>query len=502
MKKIYTLLFFTTLMHAANSQMRVGIMGGPHSSSIIEKNYIPGWSNTTEPFYDNRSGMHLGLIGEIPLGYSNKCFFNPALLYMTKGRKFTRLVDTNLVKTDTLYQNSTFYTNYIEVPLNVTLKLRMGKKSSFLLSAGPYFAFFYSGKQSSETRVAINDSAINYKSEESNIQVGKNPNNVTTFDAGVNARVGFEFGNILLTGFFSQGLVNFYEVPYDATFRHRVVGASIGFWLNRKIVLTNDKDKDGVPDKSDGCPDVPGSVKAGGCPDKDGDGVADGVDKCPDEPGEARYRGCPIPDRDHDTVLDEEDKCPDVPGLMKYQGCPPPDTDGDGLNDEKDLCPDKPGPADFNGCPIPDSDGDGVNDKEDKCPTVAGIVENQGCPPIKKEIVEKVNYAAKKIFFAVGSEKILPASYSALNNVAAILRTDSTLKLLVEGHTDDVGKPASNLALSQKRADAVKIYLVQKGLDANRLEARGYGQEKPVADNSKPEGRAANRRVELKLSQQ
>jgi outer membrane protein OmpA-like peptidoglycan-associated protein len=502
MKKIYTLLLFTTLMHAANSQMRLGILGGPHSSSIIEKNYIPDWANTTEPFYAKRSGMHLGLIGEIPLGYSNKCFFNPGILYMTKGRKFTRLVDTNLVKTDTIYQNNTFHTNYIEVPLNVTLKLRMGKKSSFLLSAGPYFAFFYNGKQNSETRVAINNSAVSYKSEESNIQVGKNAYNVTTFDAGVNARVGFEFGNILLTGFFSQGLINFYEVPYDATFRHRVAGASIGFWLNRKVVLTNDKDKDGVPDKSDGCPDVPGPVKAGGCPDKDADGVADGVDKCPDVAGEARYRGCPIPDRDHDTVLDDEDKCPDVAGLMKYQGCPPPDTDGDGLNDEQDLCPDKPGPADFNGCPVPDTDGDGVNDKEDKCPTVAGITSNHGCPPIKKEIVEKVNYAAKKIFFAVGSEKILPASYSALNNVVAILRTDSTLKLVVEGHTDNVGKPASNLTLSQKRADAVKHYLIQKGLDASRLEAIGYGQDKPVDDNSKPEGRAANRRVELKLSQQ
>jgi OmpA-OmpF porin, OOP family len=501
MKKFYTLLLFTTLMYAANSQMRLGIMGGPHSSSIIEKNYIPDWANTTEPYYAKRSGLHLGLIGEIPLGYSNKCFFNPGIFYMTKGRKFTRLYDTTLVKTDTLYQNNTFYTNYIEVPLNVTLKLRMGKKSSFLLSAGPYFAFFYSGKQTNETRVAINDSAVNFTSDESNIQVGKNKYNVTTFDAGINARVGFEFGNILLTGFFSQGLINFYDVPYDATFRHRVVGASIGFWLNRKTVLSNDQDKDGVPDKSDACPDVPGSAKAGGCPDKDADGVADAVDKCPDLPGEARYRGCPMPDRDHDTVLDDEDKCPDVFGMMKYQGCPPPDTDGDGINDETDLCPDKPGPADFNGCPVPDTDGDGINDKEDKCPTVAGIVENHGCPAIRKEIVERVNYAAKKIFFAVGSDKILPASYSALNNVVTVLRTDTTLKLVVEGHTDDVGKPASNLILSQKRADAVKNYLIQKGLDANRLEAKGHGQENPVADNSKPEGRAANRRVELKLSQ-
>jgi OmpA-OmpF porin, OOP family len=501
MKKIYTLLLFTTLMHAANSQMRLGIMGGPHSSSIIEKNYIPGWETSTEPYYTKRSGIHLGITGEIPLGYSNKCFFNPGILYMAKGRKFTRTVDTSLVKTDTLFQNNTFYTNYIEVPLNVTLKLHMSRKSSFLISAGPYFAFFYNGKETNESRVVVN-SAVSYKQNESNIQVGKNDNNVTTFDAGVNARVGFEFGNVLLTGFFSQGLTNFYKVPHDATFRHRVVGASLGFWLNKKAALSNDKDKDGVPDKSDACPDVPGPVKAGGCPDKDADGVADAVDKCPDVAGEARYRGCPVPDTDHDGIIDEEDKCPEAAGIAKYQGCPPPDTDGDGLNDEVDMCPDKAGPADFNGCPVPDTDGDGINDREDKCPTVAGSITNRGCPEIKKEIVDRVNYAAKKIFFAVGSDKILPASYSALNSVAAILKADTTLKLIVAGYTDNVGKPASNLILSQKRADAVKNYLAQKGLDTRRLEAKGYGQENAVADNSTPEGRAANRRVELKLRQQ
>lgn len=502
MKKLYALLLLTTSMYTANSQMRLGIMGGPHSSSVIEKNFLPGWENTTEPFYSKRSGINLGIIGEIPLGYSNKAFFQPGIFYMAKGRKFQRLYDTTVVKTDTLFHSNTLYTNYIDIPLNITLKLRMGKKSNFMISAGPYLSFFYNGKQTSETRVVADDLSIKYFKDESNIQVGKNDYKVATFDAGVNARVGFELGNLLLTGFVSQGLLNFYDAPYKGTFKHRVVGASIGFWLGKKVILTTDQDKDGVLDKADGCPDVPGSPKAGGCPDKDNDGVGDAMDKCPDVAGLARYRGCPIPDRDNDTVIDEEDKCPDVPGIMKYQGCPPPDTDGDGLNNEVDLCPDKPGPADFNGCPIPDSDGDSINDKEDKCPTVAGLRENNGCPAIKREIVERVNYAAKKIFFAVGSDKIMPASYGALDNVAAILKASTSLKLIVEGYTDNVGNQASNLILSQKRADAVKNYLLQKGLDANRLDAKGYGQERAIADNSTPVGRAANRRVELKLSQQ
>jgi outer membrane protein OmpA-like peptidoglycan-associated protein len=500
MKKLYALLLLTSAIHTANSQMRLGIMGGPQSSSVNEKNFIPGWTTNTKPYYTSRSGLNLGLIGEIPLGYSNKAFFQPGIFYSTKGRKYQRSYDINTVQTDTLFHSSTFYTNYIDVPLNILLKLPLDKKrkNNFLISAGPYLSFFYNGKQTSETR----DTAMHYTQDESDIQVGKQNNKVTTFDAGVNARVGFELGNVLLTGYISQGLTNFYDATYKGTFKHHVIGASIGFWLNKKVVLTNDRDHDGVPDKADACPDVPGSAKAGGCPDKDGDGVADDVDKCPDVPGLVNNRGCPILDRDKDGVLDDVDQCPDVPGSAKYHGCPIPDTDGDGINDEVDLCPDKPGPPEFNGCPIPDSDGDGINDKEDKCPTVPGTKENHGCPDIKKEIVEKVNYAAKKIFFVSGSDKIAPESYSALNGVVAILRNNATIKLVIEGHTDDVGKPAANLILSQKRAEAVKNYLVQKGLEANRLEAIGYGQERPVADNATPAGKAANRRVELKLSQQ
>jgi len=501
MKKIVTLLLLTAFFCSANSQMRLGILGGPHSSSVIEKNDIPDWDNGVKPFYSSRSGFNLGLIGEIPLGLSKQFYFQPGLFYMSKGRKYQRYYDTARINTDTLFRNTTFYTNYIDIPLNLVVKVPLSRKSNFMVSAGPYLSFFYNGKVTDETRVSVNDTAVHYTKNESVMQVGKNTDMAHTFDFGINARAGFEFGNLLLTAFISQGLTNFYNPSYNATFKHKVVGASVGFWLNKRPVVTNDRDGDGVIDKLDMCPDVAGSPATGGCPDRDGDGIADALDKCPDVAGPARTQGCPIADRDKDGINDEEDQCPDTPGIAKYHGCPIPDTDHDGINDEEDMCPDKPGPVEFNGCPIPDSDGDGVNDKEDKCPTVAGSRENNGCPVIKKEIIEKVNYAAKKIFFATKSDVIVTASYSALDQVVAVLKANTTLKLFIEGHSDNVGTPAFNLTLSQKRADAVRNYLIKKGIDASRLQAKGYGMERPVADNSTEAGKAANRRVELKLQQ-
>src|SRR5438105_4150920 len=329
MKKLFTLLFFTVVFHGAWCQLRLGILGGPHSSSIIEKNNIPGWDTDIKPYYTSRSGINLGIIGEIPIGYSKRLYFQPGIFYMSKGRKYQRVYDTAALHTDTLFHNTTFYTNYIDIPLNFLLKLPLGKRSNFILGAGPYVSFFYNGKQTSESRVAINDTTIHYSKDEENIQVGKNTNKATTFDMGVHARVGFELGNVLLTGFISQGFINFYNTPYDGTLKHRVIEASVGFWLNKRVpVKPSDRDNDGIPDKTDLCPDLPGTAATGGCPDRDHDGIADAVDKCPDVPGLARLKGCPIADRDHDGINDEDDRCPDQPGTLKYHGCPVPDSDG------------------------------------------------------------------------------------------------------------------------------------------------------------------------------
>ncbi len=229
--------------------------------------------------------------------------------------------------------------------------------------------------------------------------------------------------------------------------------------------------------------------------DRDGDGVLDSLDKCPDVAGLAALQGCP--DRDGDGIADADDKCPDVAGLAKYEGCPIPDTDGDGINDEQDKCINEKGLARYQGCPIPDTDKDGVNDEEDKCPSRPGPASNQGCPEIAKEVIEKINFAAKNIFFATGSSKLLAKSNKSLDEVAKLLAADETLKIQIDGHTDNTGKPEKNQTLSEARANSVKAYLVSKGVADARASTTGYGDTKPVADNKTAAGRAKNRRTEM-----
>lgn len=234
--------------------------------------------------------------------------------------------------------------------------------------------------------------------------------------------------------------------------------------------------------------------------DTDGDGITDDKDKCPTVPGVAKYDGCPIPDTDKDGINDEEDKCPTVPGLAKYNGCPIPDTDGDGINDEEDKCPTVAGVARYQGCPIPDTDGDGINDEEDKCPNLPGVKENQGCPLVKEEVKKKVDFAAKNILFVTGSYKLATSSFKNLNEVVKIMQENPDMKLAIDGHTDNTGKPDKNQVLSENRANSVKNYLVSKGIAESRLTAQGHGDTMPIADNKTAAGRQKNRRVEMALS--
>lgn len=257
-----------------------------------------------------------------------------------------------------------------------------------------------------------------------------------------------------------------------------------------------DTDGDGIYDKDDACPDVPGLEAFNGCPDTDGDGIEDSKDDCPNEAGLAELNGCP--DTDGDGIADKDDKCPTVAGLKALAGCP--DADGDGVTDADDKCPDVAGPAANKGCPWPDTDGDGVLDKDDKCPDVKGTVANNGCPEVSAEVQKTLNEYAKTILFDTGKSTIKAQSAQVLSDIIKILKEYPTSKFTVEGHTDSVGSETLNQRLSDSRANSVKEYLIENGIDAFRLSALGYGESKPIDSNNTRAGRANNRRVEINLA--
>ncbi len=229
--------------------------------------------------------------------------------------------------------------------------------------------------------------------------------------------------------------------------------------------------------------------------DTDKDGIVDSKDKCPTVPGVAKYNGCPIPDTDKDGINDDEDKCPNVAGVAKYNGCPIPDGDGDGVNDDEDKCPTVAGVARFQGCPIPDADGDGVNDEEDKCPTLKGTKSSNGCPELAQ-----YNFKSQMIQFNTGSSDFTNPAIVEMTKLVKVLKDHPELtKISIEGHTDDIGKDEMNMKLSEVRCAAVKKFLTNKGISADRLSTTAFGETKPVVDNSTEKNRAQNRRVEFKV---
>lgn len=270
-----------------------------------------------------------------------------------------------------------------------------------------------------------------------------------------------------------------------------------------KLMGCPDTDKDGVADKNDKCPNDSGRISLQGCPDSDDDGIIDIEDVCPDEYGKAELDGCP--DMDSDGVADFQDSCRLVPGLKMYSGCP--DSDGDGIVDKKDKCPTAKGIIELDGCP--DSDGDGITDFEDNCPQEAGPIGNKGCPvqevkgnveviltPEEKKVL---NEAFSNLEFETGTSQIKESSLISLEELAELLAIKTVYKLTINGFTDNVGNAASNVKLSQSRANAVKVFLISKGVAKERLTAKGFGSKNPVANNKTPEGRARNRRVEFKI---
>jgi len=293
--------------------------------------------------------------------------------------------------------------------------------------------------------------------------------------------------------------------------------------------VERDHDGDGLLDDVDACPDEPEDFDQvedkDGCPDPDNDrdGFLDGEDGCPyraeDEDGYEDDDGCPDVDNDGDGLMDISDLCPDEPedidGEDDEDGCPEEDQDpdGDGIAGDRDRCPQQPedrdGHEDDDGCPDEDNDGDGVIDANDLCPdepeVVNGFEDEDGCPDTGKELVVLTRDQIKilqKVYFQTGKAKIKARSHALLGEVVAVLESHPNIHVRVEGHTDDKGPDNYNKRLSEKRAMAVMTFLVESGIDPDRLEAVGHGEEKPIEDNKTAKGRAANRRVEFHITAQ
>ncbi len=204
------------------------------------------------------------------------------------------------------------------------------------------------------------------------------------------------------------------------------------------------------------------------------------------------------PDKDKDGIADDEDACPDLFGKKTAKGCP--DKDGDGIMDSKDACPEIAGLTQFDGCV--DTDGDEIADNLDRCPTIKGVTSNKGCPEVKiddktKEIFKQ---ALTGIQFETGKSTIKQTSNAILNGIVKALNDNPKWDLEIQVHSDNVGKADVNKTLSQKRAEAVKKYFVSKGIADSRLTPIGFGQDKPIADNKTPAGKAKNRRVAFEVS--
>ncbi len=249
--------------------------------------------------------------------------------------------------------------------------------------------------------------------------------------------------------------------------------------------------------------------------DRDRDGIVDELDRCPDDPedkdGFEDQDGCPDDDNDKDGVIDRHDDCPmdpeDKDGFEDGDGCPDLDNDKDGLPDKVDRCPDEPedkdGFEDQDGCPDDDNDKDGILDAKDLCPdepeTVNNYADHDGCPDEERvRVVGDKIVLDDRVHFRTNSHIIRGVSYPLLEKLSKLVSEHPEYThISVEGHADSRGSEDFNQKLSQRRAESVLEFMVKHGVDRERLSATGYGSSRPLVDAKTEHAYLLNRRVEF-----
>jgi OmpA-OmpF porin, OOP family len=478
MRKLFSFVLLACLGFVAKAQITVALVAGPQFNSVT-----PAFSLNpdTSSIYNasKHTGLNFGFVANSALNKKQNLFFRTGVIYSSRGSQLHQQYDTSTVDlSDGKYlveTTTSLKVNYIDIPVNLLFKLPLKGKTKFLLGGGVQGSLFYNGSTNYSTIKAYKDdpsssTKLEYKEIiNEDLPVGSSVNKYSTVYFSANALTGFEFGKVFITANYSSGLTDFFRSDVES-FKHNTLTFHLGIFLGtsqKAKVEVKDRDKDGIPDDIDQCPDQAGTALTNGCPDTDGDGIADKDDMCPLVAGTDSNKGCPVLDRDNDGVVDEDDKCPDVPGLKKYQGCP-----------------------------IPDSDADGVNDEEDQCPDVAGDKDNHGCPRVTKEEQQKIEYAAKRIQFEFKKADLVSASYPVLDEVVTILKGNPTFNIRVEGHSSGP-ESESNKLLSEKRANSVKDYFISKGIPAERIQAQGFGSSRHISKDGDKSENAEDRRVEL-----
>ena len=456
MKRIILLVLAGMIMGTAYSQDaeqgRWAISGGILGAANFNKLKITS-GNTDNIEFERKTGWSAGAWVNFPIG--DMFSIEPQLMY-------SRIPYLTSSTTPLLLNDGKI--SYISVPL--MLKFHAGEKIA--ITAGPQLDFL--GSVDDNDNLAVDEDF-----------------NSTNFSLFGGLEV-FPRGKVTIFGRYVHGLSNLDgRENHTSNMEYKNSNIQVGL----KLRLFGGGRKPALQ-----ATDV---VVAPVIADRDGDGINDQLDKCPDVAGQAKYEGCPVPDSDADGINDELDKCPNQAGTAKYDGCPIPDSDGDGINDEQDKCPNEKGTVEREGCPVSDKDNDGIADDVDSCPDIAGIAANNGCPEVSANVSKSLGMLGQSITFGSTDAKLSTKSQTSLNSLVTLMNENPGLKIKVEGHTDNTGNADAQEELSEARAEAVKTWLVSKGISADRIETEGYGGTQPIADNSTSSGRAKNKRIEIRV---